>query len=66
MKRRRAIARRIAARRRLLAIAHDFAPFFSRSSLEAIVRERAPQLVREVGEREVFAVLELAARPLRG
>lgn len=65
MKRRRALARRIAARQRLLEIAHEFAPFFSRTSLEAIVRGRAPELVREIGEREVVAVLELAARPLR-
>ncbi|WP_236516845.1 hypothetical protein [Sandaracinus amylolyticus] len=51
--------------RRLVEMAHDFAPFFDRTCLERTLRERAPGLVRLVGEREVHAVIELATRPLR-
>ena len=65
MKRRRPIAKRIAARQRLLALAHDLAPFFSRPTLETVVRGRAPELVRALPARELVAVLELAARPLQ-
>lgn len=66
MPRRRMLARRIAARRQLVELAYDFAPFFDRARLERTLRERAPGLVALVGEREVAAVLELATRPLRG
>ncbi|AKF03833.1 hypothetical protein [Sandaracinus amylolyticus] len=63
---RRTLARRIAARRRLVEMAFDYAPFFDRARLERVLRERAPGLVLLVGEREMRAVLELASRPLRG
>ncbi|UJR84159.1 hypothetical protein [Sandaracinus amylolyticus] len=59
------LARRIAARRRLVEMAEDFAPFYDRTRLERLLRERAPGLVQLVGEREIEAVLELATRPLR-
>ncbi|WP_157068657.1 hypothetical protein [Sandaracinus amylolyticus] len=61
----RTLARRIAARRRLVEMAEDFAPFYDRTRLERVLRERAPGLVRIIGEREVNAVLEIATRPLR-
>lgn len=61
---RRTLARRIAARQQLLDLAHDLAPFFERDALERIVRARAPEPARLVGDREVLAVVELAARPL--
>ncbi|UJR81513.1 hypothetical protein [Sandaracinus amylolyticus] len=66
MKRRSLLTRRIAARRRIVEMAFDYSPFFDRTRLERLLRERAPGLVQLVGEREMAAVLELATRPLRG
>ena len=65
MRRRRDLERRIDARRQLLGLACAFAPFCSRCGLEAVVRGRAPELVEELGERELVAVIEIARRPLR-
>jgi hypothetical protein len=58
------VSRRIAARRRLHAMAHEAAPFFGRERLARMLRDRAPDLVKLVGEREVEAMVELVSRPL--
>lgn len=60
---RRELSRKIAARRKLHAIAHQAAPFFARERLERVLHERAPDLVRLCGDREVQALVELVKGP---
>ncbi|UJR81530.1 hypothetical protein [Sandaracinus amylolyticus] len=45
-------------------MAHEAAPFFGRERLARMLRDRAPDLVKLVGEREVQAMVELVSRPL--
>lgn len=63
---RRDLSRKIAARRKLHAVAHQAAPFVARERLERLLNERVPDLVRLCGEREVQAVIELVKGPFGG
>jgi hypothetical protein len=61
---RRDVSRRIAARRRLHAIAHEAAAHAGTATIERALRERCPDLVMLVGDRELEAILAVSVGAL--